>query len=104
MLYVPAGETVQLHLISDDVVHTFYVKELLFQRDMIPGIDNTVDINVTKPAQMYGQCNNICGEYHAYMRFLMRRCRRPTTTRGTRSSRPAPSPPRASPASSSDLT
>ena len=35
------------------------------------GIDNTVDINVTKPTQMYGQCNNICGEYHAYMRFLV---------------------------------
>ncbi len=71
VLYVPAGETVQLHLISDDVVHTFYVKELLFQRDMIPGIDNTVDVTVTKPVQMYGQCNNICGEYHAYMRFFM---------------------------------
>jgi cytochrome c oxidase subunit 2 len=72
VLYVPAGETVQLHLISDDVVHTFYVKELLFQRDMIPGIDNTVDINVTKPTEMYGQCNNICGQFHAYMRFLMK--------------------------------
>jgi cytochrome c oxidase subunit 2 len=72
VLYIPAGETVQLHLISDDVVHTFYVKELLFQRDMIPGINNTVDITVTNPAQMYGQCNNICGEFHAYMRFLLR--------------------------------
>ena len=72
VLYVPAGETVQLHLISDDVVHTFYVKDLLFQRDMIPGIDNTVDLNVTKPVDMYGQCNNICGQFHAYMRFFMR--------------------------------
>jgi cytochrome c oxidase subunit 2 len=72
VLYVPTGQTVQLHLISDDVVHTFYVKDLLFQRDMIPGIDNTVDLNVTHPADMYGQCNNICGEFHAYMRFFMR--------------------------------
>ncbi len=71
VLYVPAGETVQLHLVSDDVVHTFYVKEFLFQRDMIPGIDNTVDITVTKPTEMYGECNNICGQYHAYMRFLV---------------------------------
>jgi cytochrome c oxidase subunit 2 len=71
VLYVPSNETVQIHLISDDVVHTFYVKDLLFQRDMIPGIDNTFDINLTKTAQMYGQCNNICGQFHAYMRFLM---------------------------------
>jgi len=29
------------------------------------------DINVTKPGLYPGQCNNICGEYHAYMRFLV---------------------------------
>jgi cytochrome c oxidase subunit 2 len=71
VLYVPTNETVQIHLISDDVVHTFYVKDLLFQRDMIPGIDNTFDLNLNKTAEMYGQCNNICGQFHAYMRFLM---------------------------------
>jgi cytochrome c oxidase subunit 2 len=72
VLFMPSNETVQLHLISDDVVHTFYVKELLFQRDMIPGIDNTVDLNVKTPNELYGQCNNICGQYHAYMRFRIR--------------------------------
>ena len=71
VLYMPAGETVQLHLVSIDVVHTFYVPEFLFQRDMIPGINNIVDFNVTKPGIYNGQCNNICGEYHAYMRFLV---------------------------------
>jgi cytochrome c oxidase subunit 2 len=38
---------------------------------MIPGIDNTLDLKVTHPVQMYGQCNNICGQYHAYMRFYV---------------------------------
>jgi cytochrome c oxidase subunit 2 len=71
VLYMPAGETVQIHLISVDVVHTFFVPSFLFQRDMIPGIDNTVDFNVTKPGTYPGQCNNICGEYHAYMRFMV---------------------------------
>ena len=42
MLYMPAGETVQLHLVCDDVDHTFYVPEFLFQRDLIPGINNVV--------------------------------------------------------------
>ena len=70
ILYMPAGETVQIHLISDDVVHTFFVPSFLFQRDMIPGIDNTVDFNV-KPGTYPGQCNNICGQYHAYMRFMV---------------------------------
>ena len=71
VLYMPAGETVQLHLVSDDVIHTFYVPEFLFQRDLIPGIHNVVDFNVVKPGLFTGQCNNICGVYHAYMRFLV---------------------------------
>jgi len=69
VLVMPAGETVQLHVVSLDVVHTFYVPAFLFQRDLIPGVNNTFDLNVTKPGLYQGQCNNICGEYHAYMRF-----------------------------------
>ena len=45
--------------------------EFLFQRDMIPGINNVVDFNVIKTGIYHGQCNNICGQYHAYMRFLV---------------------------------
>jgi cytochrome c oxidase subunit II len=71
VLYMPAGRTVQLHLESLDVIHTFYVPEFLFQRDMIPGINNVVDFNVVKPGIYNGECNNICGQYHAYMRFLV---------------------------------
>lgn len=71
VLVMPSNETVQLHVVSLDVVHTFYVPEFLFNRDLIPGIDNTFDLNVTKPGLYPGQCNNICGQYHAYMRFLV---------------------------------
>jgi cytochrome c oxidase subunit 2 len=71
VLVMPANRTVQLHVVSLDVVHTFYVPEFLFNRDLIPGINNTFDLNVTKPGVYPGQCNNICGQYHAYMRFLV---------------------------------
>jgi cytochrome c oxidase subunit 2 len=71
VLVMPANETVQLQVISLDVVHTFYVKDFLFNRDLIPGINNRFDLNVEKPGLYPGQCNNICGQYHAYMRFLV---------------------------------
>jgi cytochrome c oxidase subunit 2 len=71
VLVMPANSTVQMHVVSLDVVHTFYVPEFLFQRDLIPGIQNTFDINATKTGIFPGQCNNICGQYHAYMRFLV---------------------------------
>jgi cytochrome c oxidase subunit 2 len=69
VLVMPANETVQLQVVSLDEVHTFYVKDFLFNRDLIPGVDNKFDFNVKKPGLYPGQCNNICGQYHAYMRF-----------------------------------
>jgi cytochrome c oxidase subunit 2 len=72
VLYMPANESVQLHLVTEDVIHTFYVPAFLFQRDMIPGINNTVQFNVNRTGLFAGQCNNICGQYHAYMRFQVR--------------------------------
>jgi cytochrome c oxidase subunit 2 len=69
VLYLPENETVQLTLQSDDVVHSFYVPEFLFQRDLIPGVHNVVDFNVSKTGSWLGECTNICGTYHAYMKF-----------------------------------
>jgi cytochrome c oxidase subunit II len=69
ILRLPENETVQLDLRSDDVVHSFYVPEFLFQRDIIPGINNNVDFNITKTGRWLGECTNICGTYHAYMKF-----------------------------------
>ena len=71
VLVLPANETIQLHVVSLDVVHTFYVKEFEYNRDLIPGVDNKFDIDVKQPGLYPGQCNNICGQYHAYMRFLV---------------------------------
>jgi cytochrome c oxidase subunit 2 len=71
VLVMPANETVQLHVVSLDVVHTFYVPAFLYNRDLIPGVKNIFDVNVTQPGLYPGQCNNICGQYHSYMRFLV---------------------------------
>lgn len=71
VLVMPAKATVELQVVSLDVVHTFYVKDFLFNRDLIPGINNRFDLNVNQPGLYPGQCNNICGQYHAYMRFLV---------------------------------
>jgi cytochrome c oxidase subunit 2 len=71
VLVMPTDETVQFDVVSLDVIHTFYVKEFLFQRDLIPGVHNVFDITVNTPGLYQAQCNTLCGEYHAYMRFLV---------------------------------
>ncbi|MDQ3464250.1 MAG: cytochrome c oxidase subunit II, partial [Actinomycetota bacterium] len=37
VLVLPVGRTVQFELVSNDVIHSFWVPEFLFKRDVIPG-------------------------------------------------------------------
>ncbi|HET9692677.1 MAG TPA: cytochrome c oxidase subunit II [Acidimicrobiales bacterium] len=70
-LYLPEGKTVEIKIVSDDVVHGFYIPGFLYQRDMIPGVNNVMKINVTRTGRFIGECDNLCGVYHAYMRFAV---------------------------------
>jgi cytochrome c oxidase subunit 2 len=72
-LTLPAGETVQLNVYSEDVNHSFYVPEFLFKRDLIQGINNSFDINIdpTKTGRYIGECTQFCGTYHPLMRFWL---------------------------------
>ena len=68
-LYMPIHTTVQINLTTADVIHTFYVPEFLYNRDAVQGVKNQVDFNVTTPGVWIGECNQLCGTYHAFMRF-----------------------------------
>jgi cytochrome c oxidase subunit 2 len=69
---VPAGRTVQLTLVSNDVIHAFYVPQFLFKRDVVPGRVNSFDftVNESDANQVFrGQCAELCGTGHAIMLF-----------------------------------
>jgi cytochrome c oxidase subunit II len=69
---VPAGRTVQLTLVSNDVIHAFYVPQFLFKRDVVPGRVNSFDftVNESDAGQVFrGQCAELCGTGHAIMLF-----------------------------------
>jgi cytochrome c oxidase subunit 2 len=74
VLTVPAGETVQINLFSDDVNHSFYVPAFLFKRDAIQGINNSFDFNIDPSVagqRFVGECTQFCGTYHPFMRFWL---------------------------------
>jgi cytochrome c oxidase subunit 2 len=74
VLTLPAGETVQINLFSDDVNHSFYVPAFLFKRDAIQGINNSFDVNILPSAagrRYIGECTQFCGVYHPFMRFWL---------------------------------
>ena len=71
-LTLPAFETVKLTLVSDDVIHSFYVPDFLFKRDMIPKVNNVVELYIDKVGIFQGHCAEFCGLHHADMSFQVR--------------------------------
>jgi cytochrome c oxidase subunit 2 len=71
-LTLPADETVRLTLVSDDVIHSFYVPDFLFKRDMIPKVNNVVELYIDKVGIFQGHCAEFCGLHHADMSFMVR--------------------------------
>jgi cytochrome c oxidase subunit 2 len=70
-IHVPVGETVQLVLTSDDIIHSFWVPEISPKTDMIPGRTNTMWIRADRAGTYRGQCAEFCGLQHANMALLV---------------------------------
>ena len=68
-LVLPVGETVQVHLSSPDVIHSFWVPAFLFKMDVIPGRDNHFSFTPTRVGTYDGRCAELCGVYHSRMLF-----------------------------------
>jgi cytochrome c oxidase subunit 2 len=68
-MWIPTGEVVNVHLSSDDVIHSFWVPKLAGKLDMVPGNDNKMWLWADQPGVFYGQCAEFCGVSHANMRF-----------------------------------
>ena len=98
-LVLPTGQNVRLQIASDDVIHSWWVPELGFKRDAIPGFINLMDFVIDRPGLYRGQCAELCGAGHAYMPIVVAGTSRPRISRpGPRQSssarrRSAPSPP-----------
>jgi cytochrome c oxidase subunit II len=71
-MVVPVGQTVQILLVSDDVIHGFYVRDFNFSRYALPGVYNRFDLDVLHAGTYNGQCTQICGLYHSEMLFTVR--------------------------------
>ncbi len=72
VLEIPTGETVQFNLASEDVVHSFWIPQFLFKRDVIPGHPNHFTVTVTQTGTFIGHCSELCGLYHAKMLFTVK--------------------------------
>ncbi|MFF5227105.1 cytochrome c oxidase subunit II [Dactylosporangium sp. NPDC000521] len=74
VLVLPAGKSVQFKETSRDVIHSFWVPDILFKRDVIPGVENRFEIRLKDNASgaYVGRCAELCGTYHSMMNFEVR--------------------------------
>jgi cytochrome c oxidase subunit 2 len=68
---IPAGRPVDFLLVSDNVIHSFWVPNLAGKIDMIPGHVNSKRMQATEPGIFRGQCAEYCGAQHAKMAFYV---------------------------------
>jgi len=72
LLEIPKGESIEFNLTSTDVIHSFWVPEFLFKRDVIPGHPNHFSITATQTGTFIGHCSELCGLYHSRMLFTVK--------------------------------
>ena len=68
-LVLPVDRTVRLELDAADVIHSFFVPSFLEKRDLIPGVDNAIDIRPNRVGRFVGHCAEFCGLAHDRMGF-----------------------------------
>jgi len=70
-LHVPAGQPVELELVSADVIHSFWVPSLDGKHDLIPSHTVKTVIQADTLGDYGGRCAEFCGPQHAHMDLLL---------------------------------
>lgn len=68
-LYLPVDQTVKIKLQSRDVIHSFWIIDFLYKKDMYIGKDNYWSFTPTREGTYAGKCAELCGEHHSGMLF-----------------------------------
>ncbi len=66
-LELPVGQTVELHVTSIDVIHSFWAYQLGIKADANPGVDNIIFVKPTTEETFEIHCAELCGVWHGYM-------------------------------------
>ena len=68
-LVLPVGANVEIALEARDVIHSFWVVDFLYKKDMLPGKTNYMSFVPEREGTYAGKCAELCGEYHSLMLF-----------------------------------
>jgi cytochrome c oxidase subunit II len=64
---LPVDADVRVLTTATDVIHSWAVPALGVKMDAIPGRVNETWLRIERPGIYYGQCSELCGDYHGFM-------------------------------------
>lgn len=70
-LYLPVGKRIELLIRSQDVIHSFFVRELRIKQDAVPGLVIPIHFTTTTIGDYEITCNQLCGSNHYHMHAMM---------------------------------
>jgi cytochrome c oxidase subunit 2 len=71
-MVLPVDQRIRFVETSPDVIHSWFVPEFLFKRDVIPGRANSFEVTIRKTGTFLGRCAEFCGEKHDRMNFYLK--------------------------------
>jgi cytochrome c oxidase subunit 2 len=66
-LMIPADSTIEFHVTSIDVTHSFWAYQLGVKADAVPGTQNIAFVHTHGPSRFDVRCAELCGLWHGYM-------------------------------------
>jgi cytochrome c oxidase subunit 2 len=71
VIETPIDEPVRIRLISNDVMHEFFIPAFMFMRNAMPGHPNDFTFTPNRLGTFQGQCAEFCGLGHARMTLVL---------------------------------
>lgn len=66
-LVLPVGKKIRFLMTSNDVIHSWWVRDFGVKQDANPGYINDAWATIEKPGTYRGQCTELCGKDHGFM-------------------------------------
>ncbi len=70
-LVLPINKKIRFLMTSNDVIHSWWVRDLGVKQDANPGFINDAWATIEKPGIYRGQCAELCGKDHGFMPIVV---------------------------------
>lgn len=70
-LVLPVGKRIRFLMTSNDVIHSWWVRDLGVKQDANPGFINDSWAKIDEPGVYRGQCAELCGKDHGFMPIVV---------------------------------